>query len=145
MTRSTVLVCARGDSQRPAAAVDSEIGETGRAGADGSLASPGRESEYVRAELVIARVDVQSPVAVEHDDHNVDPVIDVRVDARSRIKVREADARSSPASRLQWTPLPTGSVRDISSSRKAVAGEMEFSLLTASSPDRVGVRQDVKL
>jgi hypothetical protein len=82
---------ARCDSQRIATTVDSEVGETEGAGTDGSLTSSGRESEYVRGELVTRPVEGQSAVALEHDDHNVDFVVRVRVDARSRIEVYEID------------------------------------------------------
>jgi hypothetical protein len=77
--------------QRIASAVDCEVGEPEGTGTDRSLTSSGRESEDVRGKLVTRPVEGQSAVALEHDDHNVDFVVRVRVDARSRIEVYEVD------------------------------------------------------
>jgi hypothetical protein len=73
--------------------VDSEIAETERAGSDGSLASADREGEYVRGEFVVGRVNGQATAAVEHDEHDVDFVIHMRANARSRIEMYEVDVQ----------------------------------------------------
>jgi len=73
--------------------VDSEIGETEGAGADGSFASADREGEYMRGEFVIRRVNGQTTVALENDEHDVEFVIDMRANVRSRIEMYEVDVQ----------------------------------------------------
>ena len=50
----------------------------------------------MRGELVIGRIDGQSTVAIEHDDDNVNFVVDVRFDTRSGSRCAKLTLRSSP-------------------------------------------------